>query len=124
MTDEITALIDEYGRRCTAHDATAVAELCLSPFLAVRGGVPIHLSDAAAVRLHYQQMMDAFRAAGAATWLPVAVDCHPLGDHAAFATAHWNALDADRHVVVDTVATYHLLLQEEGWRFLSYTTHS
>ena len=124
MADDINELIDEYGRRCTAHDAAAVAALCHSPFLAIRGGVSSHLSDSAAIRAHYQQMMDAFRAAGAATWLPVAVDCHPLGGHAAFATVHWNALDADRNVVLDTFATYHLLLQAEGWRFLSYTTHS
>ena len=86
MADDINELIDEYGRRCTAHDAAAVAALCHSPFLAIRGGVSSHLSDSAAILAHYQQMMGAFRAAGAATWLPVAVDCHPLGGHEAFAT--------------------------------------
>lgn len=124
MTDDINELIHEYGRRCTAHDAAAVAELCLSPFLALRGESPIHLNDPAAVQAHYQQMMDTFHVAGAETWLPITVDCHPLGDHAAFATVRWNALDADRNVCLDTTATYHVLLQEQGWRFLSYTIHS
>lgn len=76
------------------------------------------------MRAHYQQMMDAFRAAGAATWLPIIVDCNPLGDHAAFATVRWNALDSDGKVVIDSVATYHLLLQAGEWRLLSYTTHA
>ena len=123
MTATIEALIHEYGRRYTAHDAEAVTQLCLYPFLAIREGVAIHLDDRDAVRDHFAAMMDAYRGAGAATWSPVAVDVHQLGEHAAFATVRWNALDADGKLLRDTTTTYHLLTDPSGWRFLSYTNH-
>ena len=71
-------------------------------------------------------MMGAYRGQGAATWSPVAIDSHVLGEHASFQTVRWNALDVDGNVLRDTQTTYHLLAAPataEGWRFLSYTNH-
>ena len=45
------------------------------------------------------------------------------GEHAAFTTVRWNALDADGNVLRDTRTTYHLLATPDGWRLLSYTNH-
>ena len=98
-------------------------QLCLYPFLAIRGGVPIHLPDRDAVREHFATIMDTYRGGGAAIWSPVAIDIRRLGEHAAFATVRWNALDTEGTVVRDTETTYHLLTDPDGWRFLSYTNH-
>jgi ketosteroid isomerase-like protein len=123
MHAEVNDLIHEYGRRYTAHDADAVTALCLAPFLAIREGRPIHLSDREAVRDHFQAMMDAYRGAGAATWTPVEIVIHTLGEHAVFVTVRWNALDTTGTVLRDTRTTYHALSDPNGWRFLSYTNH-
>ena len=85
MTATVESSIQEYARRYSDHDPDAVTELCLYPFLAIRGGVPIHLPDRAAVRDHFATIMDTYRGGGAATWLPVAIDTRRLGEHAAFA---------------------------------------
>jgi len=76
MHAEVNDLIHEYGRRYTAHDADAVTALCLAPFLAIREGRPIHLSDREAVRDHFQAMMDAYRGAGG-RHLDAGRDRHP-----------------------------------------------
>src|SRR5215211_7601812 len=108
MTETVDSFIHEYARRYTAHDAD---------------GVTSHLGDRDAVRDHFTKMMDAYRGAGAATWSPIEIDTRQLGEHAAFATVRWNALDADGKVLRDTVTTYHLLADPAGWRLLSYTNH-
>jgi len=123
MTATVESFIQEYARRYSDHDPDAVTELCLYPFLAIRGGVPIHLPDRVAVRDHFATIMDTYRGGGAATWSPVAIDIRRLGEHAAFATVRWNALDTEGTVVRDTETTYHLLTDPDGWRFLSYTNH-
>lgn len=126
MVATVDAVIDEYAHRYTAHDADGVTELCLAPFLAIRGGVAIHLADRDAVREHFLAMMDAYRGGGAANWSPVEIETHELGEHAAFVTVRWNALDAQGKVLRDTKTTYHLLAvpeETERWRFLSYTNH-
>jgi hypothetical protein len=123
MNATVDSLIDDYARRYTAHDAEGVTDLCLWPFLAIRGGMAIHLADRDAVRDHFAAMMDAYLGAGAATWSPVAIDSHQLGEHASFETVRWNALDADGKLLRDTVTTYHVLAVLEGQRFLSYTNH-
>jgi hypothetical protein len=123
VTATVESFIQEYARRYSDHDPDAVTELCLYPFLAIRGGVPIHLPDRAAVRDHFATIMDTYRGGGAATWSPVAIDTRRLGEHAAFATVRWNALDTEGTVVRDTETTYHLLTDPDGWRFLSYTNH-
>jgi hypothetical protein len=126
MTNDPESLIHDYARRYSAHDADGVTALCVWPFLAVRGGVAIHLPDQDAVRHHFVAMMDAYRGQGAATWSPVEIESRRLGDYASFETVRWNALDGDGTVLRDTKTTYHLLAapeEAEGWRFLSYTNH-
>jgi hypothetical protein len=68
-------------------------------------------------------MIDAYRAGGYASFAPVAIETRELGQHAAFTTVRWHALDADGEVARDTETTYHLLLTTDGWRILSYTNH-
>lgn len=119
----IESLILDYTRRYVAHDEEGVTELCLCPFLAVREGVPIHLADREAVRDHFARFMDTYRDAGYATFSPVAIDTHELGERAAFVTVRWHAMDAEGKVARDSQTTYHLLATPDGWRFLSYTNH-
>jgi hypothetical protein len=68
-------------------------------------------------------MMSAYRGQDAASWLPVEIERHSLGDFASFATVRWNATDASGAILRDTWTTYHLLDGPAGWRFLSYTNH-
>jgi SnoaL-like protein len=123
MTATVESFIQEYARRYSDHDRDAVTELCLYLFLAIRGGEPIHLPDRDAVSDHFATIIDASRGGGAATWTPAAIDTRRLGEHAAFTTVRWNALDTKGAVVRDTETTYHLLANSDGWRFLSYTNH-
>jgi hypothetical protein len=123
MSTPVDSLIHEYARRYTAYDPDAVTDLCREPFLAIREGVAIHLPDRDAVRDHFAKVMDAYRGSGAATWSPVEIDTHQLGEHAAFTTVRWNALDVEGNLLRDTRTTYHLLADPAGWRFLSYTNH-
>lgn len=123
MTAAIDSLVNEYARRYSAREVDGVTELCLWPFLAIREGVSIHLPDRDAVRDHFTAMIDAYRDAGYASFAPVAIDTHQLGERAAFTTVRWHALDADGTVARDSQTTYHLLATPDGWRFLSYTNH-
>jgi hypothetical protein len=123
MTADVDALVHEYARRYSAREVDGVTDLCLWPFLAIRGGVAIHLADRAAVRDHFTAMIDAYRDAGYARFGAVAIDTHQLGEHSAFTTVRWHALDQDGNVARDTQTTYHLLATPDGWRFLSYTNH-
>jgi hypothetical protein len=116
-------LIGEYARRYSARDVDGVTELCVWPFVAIREGVAIHLADREAVRDHFMAMIDAYKDAGYASFAAVAIDTHPLGERAAFATVCWHAFDAEGNVARDTHTTYHLLATPVGWRFLSYTNH-
>ena len=50
MSETVDDTIREYARRSSAHDAEGVTELCMAPFLAIRGGVPIHLVERDDVR--------------------------------------------------------------------------
>ena len=123
MTVAADSLIHEYARRYVARDVDGVTELCLCPFLAIREGVAIHLADSAAVHNHFMTIIDAYRDAGYASFSPVTIDTRELGDHAAFTTVRWHALDADGNVARDTLTTYHVLAIPAAWRFLSYTNH-
>ena len=123
MTAAIDSLIHEYARRYIARDADAVTELCLFPFLAIREGVAIHLTDRAAVRAHFMKIIDAYRDAGYASFSPVTIDTRQLGEAAAFTTVRWHALDSAGKVARDTRTTYHVIATPAGWRFLSYTNH-
>jgi hypothetical protein len=123
MPAGVESLVHEYARRYSARDVEGVTELCLWPFLAIRGGVAIHLADGVAVRDHFTAMIDAYRDAGYASFAPVAIDTHQLGEHSSFTTVRWHALDTNGNVARDTQTTYHLLATQDGWRFLSYTNH-
>lgn len=116
-------LIEEYARRYSAQDADGVTALCEAPFLAIREGRAIHLPDREAVREHFATTMNTYRGKGAALWLPIEIESHPLGDSASFATVRWNAKDEHGKIIRDTRTTYHLLANPEGWRFLSHTNH-
>ena len=120
----VEALIDEYARRYIAGEVRAVVDLCLCPFLAVRRGEAIHMPDRGAVSDHFVSAIAAYRqAAHVVNWKRISLDVRHLGEYSAFATAHWNALDADGDVARDTWTSYQLLSTPEGWRFLSYTNH-
>lgn len=122
-TTTVESLIRTYAERYSALDAEGVATLCEAPFLAIRGGVAIHLADPDAVRAHFAAMMAGYRDQGAATWLPREIDTQPIGEFSAFVTVRWNATDDDGQVLRDTRTTYHLLGGDAGWRFVSYTNH-
>ncbi|HJR96126.1 MAG TPA: nuclear transport factor 2 family protein [Gaiellaceae bacterium] len=123
MAATVAVFMDAYIRRYSERDVEGVTELCLAPFLAIREGVPIHMADPEAVRDHFAAMIDAYRGGGVAIWKRVEIDVRELGEHAAFATVRWNALDAAGNVLRDTRTTYHLLATADGWRLLSYTNH-
>ena len=123
MLEPVGAFMDEYIRRYSGRDVDGVTDLCLSPFLAIREGVPIHLPDRDAVRDHFSAMIDAYRGGGVAVWKRIETDTRELGEHSAFTTIRWNALDAAANVLRDTRTTYHLLATRDGWRLLSYTNH-
>jgi hypothetical protein len=61
MTSSVEALIHEYARRYVAADVDGVSELCETPFLAVREGRAIHLSDREAVHQHFAHHINAYR---------------------------------------------------------------
>ena len=123
MTAAVDSLVHEYTRRYVGRDAGGITQLCLCPFLAIREGIPIHLADRTAVRDHFTTIIEAYRQAGYASFSPVAIDTRELGEHAAFTTVRWHALDTDGNVARDSLTTYHTLATPDGWRFLSYTNH-
>jgi hypothetical protein len=93
MATTVESLIEEYARRYSAQDADGVTALCEAPFLAIREGRAIHLPDREALREHFATTMNTYRGKGAALWLPIEIESHPLGDSASFATVRWNAKD-------------------------------
>src|SRR6266545_3317748 len=123
VKDAIEALVDEYARRYSEHDADAVTALCLWPFVAVREGAPIHLADRKQVRDHFATIMARYRGSGVTTWSLVEIGILPAGESACFATVRWNALAQDGSVLRNTTTTYQLLGGPGGWRFVSYTNH-
>ena len=124
MTATVDSFFDEYARRYTERDMEGVTNLCLWPFVAIRNGEAIHLPDRDAVRNHFASAIEAYRlASGTGSWTPLEIEARELGKHSVFATVHWNALDAEGHVVRDTWTSYQLLSTRDGWRFLSYTNH-
>ena len=123
MTDSVDAFMHEYTRRYVAQDVDGVVAMCEAPFLAIREGRAIHMPDRDAVREHFATVIAAYAKAGFSSFAPVEIDTRELGDHAAFTTVRWHALDADGIVARDSRTTYHLLATDDGWRFLSYTNH-
>jgi hypothetical protein len=124
MTAEIAALFDLYTARYEEGNLQGVADLCLTPFVAVRKGEPILMPDRGAVISHFAAAIDAYRrSARVHTWAAREMNTLQLGDYSAFVTVHWNALDADEQVVRNTWTSYQLLTTAEGWRMMSYTNH-
>ena len=123
MAEPIELVIQEYARRYMTYDPDAVAELCHCPYLAVRAGAAIHFLDHAALRDHFGSRMGEYQAGRLVVWSPITSDVRKLGEHAAFVTVRWNALNDDQECVRDTLCTYHLLLEAGEWRFTSYTDH-
>jgi ketosteroid isomerase-like protein len=123
MEADIEALVEEYTRRYVAGDVDGVTEMCLAPFLAIREGRPIHMAEKDAVHHHFGQVIAGYQAAGFASFAPVELDVHPMGESSAFVTVRWHAFDSAGTVVRDSRTTYHVLKTDDGWRFISYTNH-
>ena len=124
VTGTVESFIDEYARRYIERNVEGVTDLCHWPFLAVRRGEAIHLRNRDGVRDHFASAIGSYRfAAGVENWTRVELETRQLGEHSVFATAHWNALDADGNVVRDTWTSYQLLAAPDGWRMISYTNH-
>jgi len=111
-----------YADRYMASDADAVADLCTAPFLAVRGGQPIHLGDRAAVVDHLTGLMTAYRSAGAAAADILEIDVLTQGDSAALATVRWNVRSLSGDLIRDFRTSYQLV-GPEPWRIVSYVNH-
>jgi hypothetical protein len=124
MSSTVDAFLDEYIRRYTQGDVRGVTNLCHVPFLAVRRGEAIHMSDSGEVWDHFAAAIGAYRrVVRVETWKRLETDTRELGEYSVFASVHWNALDADGDVVRDTWTSYQLLATPDGWRLLSYTNH-
>ncbi len=114
----------DYIRLYGEGNVKGVVSLCHCPFLAIRRGEAIHMADRGAIWTHFAAAIDAYRrVADVHKWVAHEMDTRQLGEHSVFATIHWNALDADGHVVRDTWTSYQLLASSDGWRMLSYTNH-
>ena len=124
MAAEIGALLELYIARYEEGNLQGIADLCLTPFFAVRKGELIVMPDRGAVLTHFAAAIDAYRrAAHVQTWAAREMNTLQLGEYSAFVTVHWNALDSDEQVVRNTWTSYQLLTTAEGWRIMSYTNH-
>ncbi|HEX2068657.1 MAG TPA: nuclear transport factor 2 family protein [Actinomycetota bacterium] len=112
-----------YAERYMASDVDAVSALYEAPLLAVREGSAIHLADRQEVRVHLDELMKAYRKAGAARADISELDVVTMGKSAAMTTVRWNVVDEAGRLVRDFRTTYHLLRADDGWRILSYTNH-
>lgn len=122
MSADIAAFFRQYAMRYMAGEAEAVSEMCEAPFLAVRGGEPIHLADSAALRSHLAGLMEAYRNAGAAAADIIDLDVLRQGDGAALVTVHWNVRSATGDLIRDFRTSYQLA-GPDPWRILSYVNH-
>jgi hypothetical protein len=124
MAAEIEALLDLYIARYSEGNLQGVADLCLTPFFAVRKGELMVMPDRGAVLSHFAAAIDAYRrSAHVHRWAAREVNTLQLGEYSAFVTVHWNALDSDEQAVRDTWTSYQLLTTMDGWRIISYTNH-
>ena len=119
--NDLVPFFRRYAALYMAGDADAVADLCETPFLAVRMGKTNHLSDRAALVDHLTGLMTAYRSAGAAVAEIVDLDPLPQGDRAALVTVHWNVRAADGTMIRDFRTSYQLVA--EPWRILGYVNH-
>lgn len=120
---EFDTFFAHYAERYMASDADAISDLCEAPFLAVREGRAIHLSDRAAVREHFAEVMAAYARSGAARADVHELAVDALGKSSANATVHWHVRSAEGGLLKDFHTTYHLVLADGDWRLLAYTNH-
>ena len=116
-------VVDAYGASYSAGDAAGIADLCEAPFVAVRNGEVVHLSDRDAVVTHFQTLIDGYRTTGAATFGLGSLQVQTLGERSCMAMATWKVLGTDGQLLRDRATTYHLVFGDPGWHFLSYTNH-
>ena len=125
MTDpDIARFFERYAQRYMAFDVDTVTGMYEKPFLAVREGRPIHLTDDDAVREHLSGLMAAYRDAGAAEAAIADLQVTRLGRTSALATVQWQARAADGSVLREFATSYQLLDDGAGgWRILAYVYH-
>lgn len=123
MSRDLRPFFERYAERYMAGDAEGVAaEIYEAPFLAVRGGSPIHLANRAAVVSHLEQVMGAYRDSGAAVAEVGGLDVIEQGDSAALATVRWIIRSQTGDVLKDFRTSYQLV-GPDPWRVLSYVNH-
>jgi len=122
MAENLSAYFARYAERYMAGDAEAIADMYQAPFLAVRGGSPIHLADRAAVVGHLAELMAAYRADGAAAAEIASIDVLAQGDSAAVATVRWNVRSAAGEMIREFRTSYQLV-GPDPWRIVSYVNH-
>lgn len=120
---ELRSFFERYAELYMRSDADAIAALCETPFLAVREGRAIHLSDTDAVRAHLTDLMAAYKAAGASRAAITDLRVEELGVSGRNVTVRWHVTDEDGKLIRDFRTTYHLLTEETAWRILAYTNH-
>lgn len=122
MADDLAPFLRRYAALYMAGDAEGVADLCETPFLAVRMGETIHLPDRPTLVDHLTALMTAYRTAGAAVADVVDLDPLPQGDRAVLVTVHWNVRAADGAMIRDLRTSYQLVAADP-WRILGYVNH-
>lgn len=122
MTADVAELFGRYAERYMASDADAVTDMCGTPFLAVRKGVPIPLSDRTALVDHFAGVMAAYRASGAVAADIEGLDVLEQGDSAALVTVHWRVRAAGGGLVRDFRTSYQLV-GPDRWRIFGYVNH-
>lgn len=121
--EDVTDFFARYAEHYMESDVDAISALYEAPFLAVRDGSAIHLSDRKAVRDHLAQLMDEYQRAGAKRADIAGVDVVALGKSSQNVTVHWHVTGASGEVLKDFRTTYQLLRDGTGWRILSYANH-
>ena len=119
---DVHAFFVRYAERYMAGDAAAVADMYGAPFLAVRGGTPIHLADRHAVVEHLSALMAAYRNAGGAKAEIASIDLLPQGNAAQLATVHWAVRSIGGELIRDLWTSYQFA-GPNPWRIVSYVNH-
>ena len=119
---DLHAFFRGYAGLLLAGDAEAVADLAEAPFVAVRGGSPVHLADRKALVDHLSALMKGFIDAGAAHADILDIQAVAQGDAALMATVHWAIRASDGKPIRDFRTSYQLVGDRE-WRIVSYVNH-
>jgi hypothetical protein len=122
MHGHLRTLLERYAERYLAGDADAIADMCDVPFIAVRGGVPIHLLDRGALVEHFAANIAGYRAARAATAEIAHLDVLAQGEGAALATVSWHVIGVDGGTIREFRTSYQLAGIDD-WVILAYVNH-